>query len=98
MTKEYHEDTGATLVTYKAGRAFDDLGYPAPFWTYRVVYMHNEIDKTYWVYAVRVRGNGMVANQSSHETEMASLQEVNHLLNHLKDLEMFYKEEYEDKD
>ena len=94
MTKEYHEDTGATLVTYKAGRAFDSLGYPAKFWTCRVVYMHNEIDKTYWVYAVQVRGNGMVADQSSHETEMATLREVNRLLDYLQDLEMFFKEEY----
>ena len=94
MTKEYHEDTGATLVTYKAGRAYDDSGYPSKFWTCRVVYMYNEIDKVYWVYDVQTSGSGLLVDQSSRETEMASLREVNHLLDYLNDLEMCYKEEY----
>ena len=94
MRTEYHEDTGATLVTYKAGKAFDALGYPAPFWTYRIVYMHNEIDKTYWVYSVQVHGTGMDADQSSHETEMTSLREVKDSLEIFKALELHYKKVY----
>ena len=94
MTKEYHKDTDATLVSFKAGRAFDACGYPAPFWSCRVAYTWSEYRQAYWVYSVQVVGFGVVDEKVTRETEMASLKEVHHLLDYLKDMEMCYKKVY----
>ena len=94
MTKEYHEETGATLVTYKAGKAFDNSGYPAKFWACRVVYMYNEIDKVYWVCKSEACGSGLIVDRATGEVKMTSLREVNHLLNHLRGMEKCCQEEY----
>ena len=96
MKKEYREYFGSTLVSYEAGRAYDACGYPARFWSCRVVYRYNEIDKVYWVYDVQTSGSGLIVYQSSRETKMTSLQEVTDLLNHFEALERHYQKVYGD--
>ena len=94
MKKEYHEDSGATWVSFEAGQPFDASRRSTPFWACRVGYMYNEYDKVYCVYSVQVVGIGWVDDKITRETEMASLQEVNHLLDYLQDLEGYYKKVY----
>lgn len=94
MKTEYHKDTNATLVTCKAGKAFDACGLPAPHWYYSVVYKWSDCKQTYWVRAVLLAGTGTAVNQITRETRTATWEEVSHLLDYLKELEMHYKQVY----
>lgn len=93
MKTEYHEDTHATVVSFRAGKAYD-FGAPAPHWYYSVVYRWSECTQTYWVHAVRLAGVGASVDQTSHETRTASWQDVKDCLDYLKELEMHYKAVY----
>lgn len=94
MKKEYHEDTGATWVSFEAGQPFDASLHSTPFWRCKVGYMYSEYDKVYCVYSVQVVGIGWVDDKVTRETEMKSLREVVHLLNYLQDLETYYDKVY----
>ena len=94
MTKEYRKNTDSTLVSFGAGKACDDFGYPRPFWRCRVAYTWSEYRQVYWVYSVQVVGFGLFDDKVTRETEMASLQEVDHLLGYYRDMEMCYKKVY----
>ena len=94
MKKEYHKDTDSTLVSFEAGRVCDDFGCPMPFWSCCVAYTWSEYRQVYWVYAIQTVGFGVADEKVTSETEMASLQEVDHFLGYLKSLEMCYKKVY----
>lgn len=94
MVTEYWEDTDSTSVRFEAGKSYDACGCPAPHWYYGVVYRYNECKQAYWVYAIQMAGVGASIDQISHETEMASWQEVRDCLEYLKALEMHYKRVY----
>lgn len=94
MKKEYHEETDATLVSFKAGQLFDDFGRPTPFWTCRVAYTWSEYRQAYWVYSVQVVGFGVADGKVTKEAEMASLREVHRYLRDFQDMETCYKQVY----
>ena len=94
MKTEYHEDTNATLVSFRAGKAFDISGRPAQHWYYSVVYRWSECSQTYWVRAVQLTGAGIAIDQSTRETRIASWEQVSDLLDYLKELELHYKAVY----
>ena len=94
LKKEYHKDTDSTHVSFEAGRVCDDFGCPMPFWRCRVAYTWCEYRQVYWVYAIQTVGFGVVDDKVTREIEMGSLQEVNHFLDYLKDVEGCYKKVY----
>ena len=94
MTKEYHEDINATLVSFEAGEPIDASGRHTPFWRCRVGYKYNKYGKVYCVYSVQVVGIGWVDDKVTREAEMASLPEVHHILCDLQDLEIYYDKVY----
>ena len=96
MKKEYHADTDSVWVSYKAGGMCDDLGCPMPFWGCYVAYTWSQYRHAYWVYSVQTIGFGLVEDEVTHETEMASLEDVNRYLGYLKDMEACYKKVYGD--
>ena len=97
MKKEYHRDTESTWVFFEAGRVCDDLGLgrsPMPFWNCIVVYTWIQHRHAYWVYSIQTVGFGAVEDRVRHETEMASLRDVHHLLRYYEDMETCYKGVY----
>ena len=94
MTKEYRRNTDSILVSFAAGGGCDAYGYPAPHWSCHVAYTWSECKQAYWVYVLQLVAVGAAVEQISRETEMTSLQEVTHLLEHLKDLETCYQKVY----
>ena len=94
MKKEYRRNTDSTLVSYAAGRACDDVGWPMPFWHCCVAYTWSQYRHAYWVYTTQTVGFGVVDDRVTQETEMASMREVNHYLQHLKDMEACYQRVY----
>ena len=94
MRKEYHRDTESVLVSFEAGRVCDDIGCPMPFWSCRVAYTWSMHRHAYWVYSIQVVGYGDADDKVTRETEMASLQEVNRYLTHLKDMEECFRKVY----
>ena len=96
MKKERHKDTDTVWVSYKAGRVFDDLGYPSAYWHCRVAYTWSHYRHAFWLCSCQVVGFGAVDGKVTHETEMASLAEVYRYLRYLRDVEACYKRVYGD--
>ena len=90
MKKEYHEDTNSIWVSFAAGRS------PMPYWHCIVVYtvLHTKHKPTVWVYTIQTVGFGEREDRVRHETEMATLADVHHLLRYYKDMEACYKAVY----
>ena len=94
MKKEYHKDTDVAFVSYGAGSACNDFGCLMPFWRCQVAYTWSEYRQAFWVYSVQTVGFGVVDEKVTREIEMASLREVDHFLDYLKDMETCYKKVY----
>lgn len=96
MKKEYHEDTNSIWASFEAGRVCDDFGRPMPFWHCIVVYttVYTMHKSTVWVYTIQTVGFGEREERVRHETEMTSLREVQHYLQHLMDVEKCYQKVY----
>ena len=94
MRKEYHRDTESNWAIFQAGHVFDSLGAPAPYWGCHVVYTWSMHRHAYWVYSVQVVGYGDADDKVTRETEMATLQDVNRYLTHLKDMEECFRKVY----
>ena len=84
------------MKNFGAGKAFDDFGRPASFWVGVVAYQWNAENQAFLVRTIQVLGTGTVTNSRSYEAQKKSCKEVNGLLDYFKELELHYKQVYEE--
>lgn len=94
MKEKYCADTDSKEVSFTAGKAFDGLGCPTPFWTCVVAYRWSSFKQSFWVYATQLLGTGTVVDRCSCEA-YSTWEEVNDFLDYLKELEIHYKKVYD---
>ena len=82
------------VVNFGAGKAFDDFGRVATFWTGVVTYKWDAVKQVFNVLAVQSIGTGTVINSRSYDLEEPSYEGVKSFLDYFKELETHYKKVY----
>ena len=91
------EEKRARQAFFSAGRTYDGLGNPSPYWKAVVTYAWNPYKNTYHVYAKQELGKGSVLNEdacASIEFNEPSIEGVHDYLAIFKELERQFRKAF----